>query len=140
MVVLLCGPAGAGKTTLARASGLVVFDRDDPQWSGERQFREAIGRLARDRAARAVVIRSAPTSRSRSEFARLVGATHVYLVLLDQRECARRVMTRGRDDKLRGVASLKTWFSKFDRLDGVATFPGWGNVGEHTIGAHSRPW
>ena len=66
LVVLLFGPAGAGKTTAARSSGLTVFDRDDEKWSGERQFTQALRRLALDPSARAVVIRSGATSSART--------------------------------------------------------------------------
>jgi len=60
-VVLICGPPGAGKSTYARSTGLKVYDRDDPQWTSERQFRQALERLRRDPSAQAAVIRSGAT-------------------------------------------------------------------------------
>lgn len=128
MVVLLFGPAGAGKTTAARESGLQVFDRDDPQWSGEQDFTRALTRLATDPVARAVVIRAGATSSARGKARRLVRATHSYLVIEDPKECIRRVQRRGREDKRFGVASVGKWFDSFDRADGVMDFPGWGSV------------
>ena len=125
LVVLLFGPAGAGKSTAARASGIQVFDRDDPQWSGERDFTRALARLATDPSARAVVIRSGATSSARDKARRLVRATHSYLVLQEPKECIRRVQRRDREDKRFGVASVSKWFESFDRADSVADFPGW---------------
>lgn len=125
LVVLLFGPAGAGKTTAARASGLTVFDRDDEQWSGERQFTQALARLAESPSARAVVIRSGATSSARAKARRMVGATHSFLVLEDEKECIKRVQRRGRADKRFGVASVGKWFASFDRVDGTPDFMGW---------------
>ena len=45
-VVLICGPPGAGKTTLAKTLDLTVYDIDDPDWISEAQFRRAIASLA----------------------------------------------------------------------------------------------
>lgn len=142
LVVVLCGPAGAGKTTAARASGLAVYDRDDPEWHSEKQFTAKLADLARDPRARAVVIRSGATSSARAKAVRLVGATHVYLLALPQAELAHRIAVRNRADMVRGLASLKTWFAQFDRDDGVPDFPGWGKVvtGDLAIGVTSRDW
>lgn len=42
-VVLVCGPPGAGKTTLAESLGLKVYDIDDPQWGNdETRFKAAL--------------------------------------------------------------------------------------------------
>lgn len=125
LVVILCGPAGAGKTTAARASGLDVFDRDDAEWLSEKQFTARLADLARDPHARAVVIRSGATSSARAKAARLVGATHVYLLTEDRRELARRVRARNRSDKVQGMTSVAGWFDCFDRVDNVRDFPGW---------------
>lgn len=56
-VVLLCGPPGAGKTTAARASGLAVFDSDEPRWSSRAEFTAALTQLGATPDAQAVVIR-----------------------------------------------------------------------------------
>lgn len=125
LVVILCGPAGAGKTTAARASGLEVFDRDDPEWSSEKQFTTRLADLARDPTARAVVIRSGATSSARRKTATLVGATHVFVLTADIPELERRIRERNRADKVAGVQSVRSWFAKFDRDDGVRDFPGW---------------
>jgi guanylate kinase len=128
LVVILCGPAGAGKTTAAHASGLDVYDRDDAEWSSEKQFTARLADLARDPHARAVVIRSGATSSARAKAARLVSATHVYILTEDRRALARRVRARNRTDKVQGMISVNSWFDRFDRLDNVPDFPGWPEV------------
>lgn len=128
LVVLLCGPAGAGKTTTARQSGLEVFDRDDPEWLSERQFTLRLAELASDSRARAVVIRSGATPSARARAARLTGATHTFVLTAPVDELERRIRARGRDDKVATLRSVRSWFVNFDRSDGVADFPGWGSV------------
>ena len=124
-VILLCGPPGSGKTTAARASRLTLFDRDDPRWPDERSFTRAIARLRGDRSARAVVIRAAPTSKARDRWARLIGATHVYVVDIDAPTCARRVRARARNDLRQSLGAIPAWFEKHDRDDGAQSFNGW---------------
>lgn len=138
-VVLLCGPAGAGKTTAARASGLEVFDRDDPQWPDERTFRAAISLLAGDPAARAAVIRSGATSSARAKAASLTRATHVYLILAPPDELGYRIARRGRADSREGLASIKTWFADHDIDDGVPRFPGWETIGPPNVTPRPSP-
>lgn len=128
LVVILCGPAGAGKTTAARASGLDVYDRDDPEWTSEKQFTTRLADLAGDPHARAVVIRSGATSSARAKARRLTAATHVFVMTEDPAELARRVRERNRVDKVAGMTSIKGWFERFDRADGVRDFPGWPTV------------
>lgn len=124
-VVLLCGPPGAGKTTAAHASGLPVFDRDDPRWPDEQSFRRDLARLAFDPQARAVVIRSGATSSARGRAAELVMATQVFVLLLPRDELMRRISIRARHDAKQTKAAVDTWFTRFERHDGVPDFPGW---------------
>ena len=143
LVVVLCGPAGCGKTTAALDSGLEVYDRDDPEWSSEKQFAAALAGLARVPDARAVVIRSGATSSARAKSARLVAASHVFVMPLPSlQELGHRIARRDRADKIRGLASVRAWFRSFDQADGVATFPGWDAIGESglSIGMTSREW
>lgn len=124
-VILLCGPPGAGKTTAARASPLAVFDRDDDHWTSEQQWRAALARLARDRTARAVVIRSGATSLARARAAATIRATHVFLLLAPRDELRRRVRARARADKVGTLVGIDRWLASFDRDDRAPDFPGW---------------
>lgn len=138
LVVVLFGPPGAGKTTAARASGLPVFDRDDPHWRGEAEFRAALRSLGRQRQARAVVIRAGASSRARRSAAQLVGATHVYLLNAPRDELKRRLIERRRDDWRGTLMGVDRWHEQHDRDDGVPDFPGWDAVS--VGGAKAEPW
>lgn len=140
-VVVLFGPPGAGKTTTARASGLVVLDRDDPQWSGEAQFAAALDSLGAASRARAVVIRSGATSTARRRVVEQVRATHWFLVLAPREELARRVRARRREDLVRTLAGIDRWFRRFDRDDDVPDFPGWAAaLAPPALGVTSTDW
>src|SRR5690606_11960181 len=78
-VVILAGPPGAGKTTLAHQSGMQVYDQDDPKWASVQHFNQALATLREHPAATAVVIRSGATTSARRKAATAVGATHTYL-------------------------------------------------------------
>lgn len=144
LVVILCGPAGSGKTTAARDSGLDVYDRDDDHWHTEQQFTQAIAQLKDNPTAQAVIIRSAATSTARTKWANLTAATHTYVMPhLTQRELAHRVAKRNRADKRRGIASINTWYNDHDTNDNVKEFPGWDNLPSTTSPTHSltrRDW
>lgn len=128
LVVLLCGPPGAGKTTIARQSGLDVYDSDDPQWRDGRDFNGALHRLGRERDARAVVIRAGASSSARRKASLLVNATRGYLVTEDPRVLTARVAARHRPGWRREVAGIGSWFARFDDADGIEVFPGWDGV------------
>ncbi|MCW3766456.1 hypothetical protein OCL88_08215 [Paenarthrobacter sp. PAE-2] len=117
-----------------------VFDRDDPQWSSEKQFTEALTALGKDRRAQAVVIRTGATSAARAKAAQLVAATHVYLLTSDQNELAHRIRQRDRADKVNTLVGVRTWFERFDRADGVRDFPGWSAIHEPDLGVVSDDW
>jgi hypothetical protein len=128
-VVLLCGPPGAGKSTIAAESGLDVYDSDDPRWESERHFRATAALLRTNPDARAVVIRSGATSSARRKAAALIGATHTYLVDPGQAEAMHRVKARHRDGWRRECQGVLRWYTTHDRDDGVRPFPGWDQLG-----------
>ncbi|MFF2493240.1 hypothetical protein [Agromyces sp. NPDC058064] len=142
MVVVLCGPPGAGMSDAARASGLVVLDRDDPWWHGEAEFADAMRSLAGDRAARAVVVRAGATSSARAKASALCGATHVFVLTAPMHELRRRLAGRGRAGMARAMAGVEGWLKAFERSDGVLDFPGWDRIAEASVGmgSTSREW
>lgn len=139
LVVVLFGPPGAGKTTAARASGLQVYDRDDPHWSGEAQFRAALQHLGAMPGARAVVIRAGASSSARATTARMVGATHTYLLNAPRAELKRRLIERHRDDWRGTLLGVDRWHEQHDRADGVADWPGWDALGTTPVERWPEP-
>lgn len=139
-VVILCGPPGAGKTTAAVQSGLAIYDRDDPHWHSEKHFTNALALIAADPNAQAVVIRSGATSSARARAAAMVNATHVFLMVADQRELVSRIRKRDRNDAVQTIAGVTKWFKQHDRRDGVPTFRGWDQITEPDLGSFSEDW
>lgn len=114
-VVLVCGPPGAGKTTYARSLGLQVYDRDDPQWTSEKQFVAAIRQLKRQPNARAVVIRSGATASARARATELIGATEVEILDVDLETCIQRIRQRRRTTPPMSVqiVAARGWWHKY---------------------------
>lgn len=139
LVVVLFGPPGAGKSTTARASGLTVYDRDDPHWSGEQHFRTALQHLGAMPGARAVVVRSGASSSARATTARMVGATYAYLLTAPRDELRRRLIDRRRPDWRGTLLGVDRWHEQHDQDDGVAPFPGWDALGAVAVETWPEP-
>lgn len=133
-VVLLCGPPGAGKSTVAHASGLTVFDRDEPRWTGEQHFRSALAAIRQAPNAQAVVLRAGATSRARAFTAEVIRPTHVFVLTGHRDELRRRVRARARHDLAPTLRGIDSWLADFDRHDGVVDFPGWETIDGTALG------
>ena len=119
-VVLVCGPPGAGKTTLAHTLGLRVYDLDDPEWQGsDALFRAALVQLREDPKARAVVIRTGATLSARSKAVATCGATEVVVLETSFNECMRRIKDRGRTDPPISyqISGARQWWESYEPGD-----------------------
>jgi hypothetical protein len=93
-----------------------VYDLDDPQWQGSaKAFSQALAILGQTPGAQAVVIRAGATRSARANAAALVGATETKVITLDQAECIRRVIQRGRPRPSlnRQVAAVARWWRDY---------------------------
>lgn len=143
IVLLLFGPSGAGKTTIARTAPnhYDIYDRDDPYWvtRGEAFFRRHLIELADEPDAHAVVIRSGPTSAARARTIRLVAATHAALVAPDRTTCHQQAGHRRRHDVRNSHAYIDSWFDRFDHDDRMPRWPGSWALIDKTAFDHHRP-
>ena len=117
-VILVCGAPGAGKTTWARDTGLLVYDRDDALWDagGEAAFRAALADVGRDPHAQAAVIRCAATVSARQQAAALVRATDIHVIDTPLTTCIQRIKERKRTTPpLRTqIAGAQSWWRDYE--------------------------
>lgn len=113
-VVLIFGPPGSGKTTLAHTLGLQVFDRDDPHWRNEQHFSAALKAIGLNPHAQAAVIRAGASSTSRKRTATLTKATEQRILDVDPDTCIARVHRRGRNVQ-REVAGVRQWWAVYTK-------------------------
>lgn len=122
-VLLICGPPGSGKTTLAHSLGLKVYDRDDKCWRNEPHFVSAISHLGSDLDAQAAVIRCGAGAQSRSKTANLIKPTEVRILEVDAETCIRRVRERSRGNVDRDIAAVRKWWRDYTSRPSVGLDP-----------------
>ena len=114
-VVLIFGPPGAGKTTLANQLGLDVYDRDDPIWNNdEAKFRTALAAIGRDPNAQAVVIRTGATRSAREWATTLCHATETQILAVPADICRERIRQRRRGDIKASIRGVQTWWDQYE--------------------------
>lgn len=130
LVVLVCGPPCAGKTTYAQEHaqpGDRVIDMDDiarelgsgEQWDHDFDIVTEAQRLWRERVAaitprthiRAWIIRCAPSVRERRMLARTTAATRMELLIPDMDTLTARAMQRPNPDET--LDSIARWFARY---------------------------
>ena len=116
-VILICGPPGAGKTTLAHTFDMDVYDLDDERWGGsDPLFKAALIELREQSNARAVVIRTGATISARQKSANLCAATECIVLDTPLDECVRRIKERDRTTPpIRiQINGARDWWAKYE--------------------------
>jgi 5-methylcytosine-specific restriction protein A len=108
-VILIVGPAGSGKTTLAKTLGLRHLERE--QHHSDQQFTDAASRAAHAPGARIVVVRACPTPADQEYWRAMLNATRVIVMPTSEAECMRRCRQRARPGWQGEIASVRAWFA-----------------------------
>lgn len=152
-VVVLFGPPGAGKSTVAgtRPAGWECFDYDAFVWLGEshrseanrsakaRAFTRELTALGRRDTVSAVVIRVGADPAARSRTMHQCRATYAYRVDPGEPECLRRLSVRSGTVTAYARKGVNDWYRAGAGHD-LPAWPGaWPLVEPVSVGG-SRPW
>jgi GTPase SAR1 family protein len=124
-VTLICGPPGAGKTTLALTLHPQTLDIGDMAPGTPRERMKAYGRAAyrigRNTAADIAVVRCAPTETERARQQELTRPARTIILLTDADTCHQRITQRNRTEDSsegRGLESqagaVVDWWAKWE--------------------------
>jgi len=136
-VTLICGPPGAGKTTLGLQLHRTTLDIGEMPPGTPQERMKLFGRMAwrigRDRNANVAVIRGAPTESDRTHQQGLCRPARTIIMLTDADECHRRIATRSRPgvdgrDLAGQHAAVDAWWAA------------WSASGSHQVQGTTRQW
>ncbi len=109
-VVLIVGPPGAGKSTLAlQLAATEQLAHHEAELYPDGGFRQAAADLGRDPHARAVVVRCCATLAEQHQWETLTGATETLVLDVDPEECVRRIAARRRPQWRGELQAARAW-------------------------------
>ena len=112
-VVLIVGPPGAGKTTLAttmaEAEDLQHIERED--YEDDDQYKREAHRLAHEPDAQLITIRCCITMEEQAEWVGRIDPTETIIVDTPEREAIHRCKMRGRANWRSEVVAVRRWWA-----------------------------